>query len=496
MGKITGFIEYTRSLPILADVKARLKNWDEFHTHLPVNELKKQGARCMNCGIPFCHTGGIFEGATTGCPLHNLIPEWNDLIYRGQWEEAYKRLTLTNNFPEFTGRVCPAPCESSCVLGINEEPVMIKEIEVSIIDKAFEEGWLVPNPPAFRSDKKVAVIGSGPAGLACADELNRAGFNVTVFERDDRIGGLLMYGIPNMKLDKNLVERRIKLLNDEGIQFRTNVKVGEDITAEELKKDFDAIVLACGSTVPRDLPIAGRKSKDIHFAMEFLLKNTKSLLDSNFAEGDFIDVKDKNVIVIGGGDTGTDCVATSLRHGCKSLVQFEIMPKPSEKVYTHDNWLSKIRTFQMDYGQEEAKEVFGSDPREYCVLSKRFVTDKKGNLQGVETVEVEWKDGKLNEIAGTEKVWKAEKVFLAMGFVGVEKAKLFEDLGVEITSTGTITVNENKQTTVEKVFAAGDCERGQSLVVWAIADGRKAAKGVEEFLRLSHEQTQNFTKSV
>lgn len=482
MGKATGFIEFTRSQPILAKVENRLKNWDEFHSHLPAEDIKKQGARCMNCGVPFCHTGGIFDGATTGCPVNNLIPEWNDLVYRGQWFEAYQRLAFTNNFPEFTGRVCPAPCESSCVLGINEDPVMIKELEVSIIDKAFEEGWISANPPAVRNGKTVAIIGSGPAGLACADELNKLGFTVTVFERDDRIGGLLMYGIPNMKLEKRLVERRVQLLTDEGITFKVSTKVGEDITAEELKKDFDAIVLACGSTVPRDLPIEGRESEDVHFAMEFLSKNTKSLLDSNFADGDFIDVKDKNVIVIGGGDTGTDCVATSLRHGCKSLVQFEILSKPLERIHTHDNWLAKARTFQMDYGQEEAKEVFGNDPRTYSILTKHFITDKKGKLTGVKTIEVEWKDGKLNEIAGTEKVWKAEKAFLAMGFIGVEKSNLFTDLGVEITPRGTIAIKENKQTNVENIFAAGDCERGQSLVVWAIADGRKAAKGVADFL--------------
>jgi glutamate synthase (NADPH/NADH) small chain len=481
MGKATGFIEYSRSLPVLADPKNRLRNWDEFHAHLPADELKKQGARCMNCGIPFCHTGTILDGATTGCPLGNLIPEWNDLVYRGQWLEAYKRLALTNNFPEFTGRVCPAPCESSCVLGINEEPVMIKEIEVSIIDKAFDEGWIAPHPPEIRLGKKVAVIGSGPSGLACADELNKLGFDVTVFERDDRVGGLLMYGIPNMKLDKRLVERRVELLADEGIEFKTNVKVGENLTAEELKRDFEAIVLACGSPVPRDLPIEGRESKDIHLAMEFLHKNTKSLLDAGFADKEFIDVKGKNVIVIGGGDTGTDCVATSLRHGCQSITQFELLPKPVEKVHTHESWLAKARTFQVDYGQEEAKAVFGRDPREYCILSKRFVTDKEGNLQGVETVEVAWHDGQLAEISGTEKVWPAEKVFLAMGFIGAERAKLFTDLGVEMTPRGTIAVGENKQTNIENVFAAGDCERGQSLVVWAIADGRRAAKGVEEF---------------
>jgi glutamate synthase (NADPH) small chain len=487
MGKVTGFIEYTRSLPILNDAKTRINNWNEFHAPLPTEELKKQGARCMNCGIPFCHTGGIFDGAATGCPLHNLIPEWNDLVYRGQWFEAYKRLSLTNNFPEFTGRVCPAPCESSCVLGINEEPVMIKELEVSIIDRAFEEGWIKPSFPKFRSNKKVAVIGSGPAGLACADELNRCGHHVTVFERDDRIGGLLMYGIPNMKLEKRLVERRVKLLKDEGIEFKTSVNVGKDITAEDLQRDFDAIVLACGATKPRDLPIEGRELNGIHFAMDFLLRNTKSLLDSNFEDKNFINVENKNVIVIGGGDTGTDCVGSSLRQGCQSLLQLELMPKFAEKIHTHDHWLSKVRTFQVDYGQEEAKEIFGDDPREYCIMTKRFVGDKQGHVTGIETVEIEWKDGKIQEIKGSEKIRKVEAVFLAMGFIGAEKAQFLNDLGVEITQKHTIAVNENKQTNIENVFAAGDCERGQSLVVWAIADGRKAAQNVEKFLR----QTQN-----
>ena len=483
MGKTTGFIEFSRSLPILSDAKTRVQNWDEFHAHLPESELKKQGARCMNCGIPFCHTGATFEGASVGCPLNNLIPEWNDLVYRGQSREAYKRLALTNNFPEFTGRVCPAPCESSCVLGINEEPVMIKEIEVSIIDRAFEENWISPNPPKYRTGKKIAVIGSGPAGLASADELNKSGHNVTVFERDDRIGGLLMYGIPNMKLDKKIVDRRVNLLRDEGIEFRANTKVGEDISAEDLKQNFDAIVLACGAPQPRDLPIDGRNAKGIYFAMDFLHKNMKNLLDSNHADDEFINVENKNVIVIGGGDTGTDCIATSLRKNCKSVTQFEIMPRPFEKTYTHDSWLSRIRTFQIDYGQEEAREIFGNDPRKYCVLTKRFIADDSGNLKGVETVDVEWKDGKINEISGSEKIWQAENVFLAMGFIGAEKSKLFDDLGVAMTERQTIAVDENKQTSVEKVFAAGDCERGQSLVVWAIADGRRAAKSVNEFLR-------------
>jgi glutamate synthase (NADPH) small chain len=483
MGKTTGFIEYSRSLPILQSPKMRVANWDEFHAHLPESELKKQGARCMNCGIPFCHTGATFEGANVGCPLGNLIPEWNEFIYRGKWFEAYKSLASTNNFPEFTGRVCPAPCESSCVLGINEEPVMIKEIEVSIIDRAFEEGWISPNPPKYRTGKKVAVIGSGPAGLACADELNKFGHSVTVFERDDRIGGLLVYGIPNMKLDKNLVERRVNLLRDEGIEFQTSVKVGEDLTAEELKNDFDAIVLACGATEARDLKVEGRNLNGIHLAMEFLLKNTKSLLDSEHSDAQFIDVKDKNVIVIGGGDTGTDCIGTSLRHGCKSIMQFEIMPPFAEKIYTHESWLSRVRTFQIDYGQEEAKAIFGADPREYCILTKKFIGDESGNLTGLETVEVEWINGKLTEIEGTEKFWEADKIFLAMGFTGVEKVKLFEDLGVSLTPQGNIAINETKQTSAEKIFAAGDCERGQSLIVWAIADGRKAAQSVDNFLR-------------
>jgi glutamate synthase (NADPH/NADH) small chain len=483
MGKTTGFIEFSRSLPILREPKRRILNWDEFHSTLPESELKKQGARCMNCGIPFCHTGATLEGANVGCPLGNLIPEWNDLVYRGKWFEAYKSLASTNNFPEFTGRVCPAPCESSCVLGINEEPVMIKEIEVSIIDRAFEEGWIKPAPPKHRTGNEIAVIGSGPAGLACADELNKFGHHVTVFERDDRIGGLLMYGIPNMKLDKRLVERRVQMMRDEGIEFRTSVKVGEDVSAEELKRGFDVIVLACGATEPRDLPLEGRNLHGIHFAMEFLLNNTKSLLDSAHADSDFIDVRDKNVIVIGGGDTGTDCIATSIRHGCRSITQFEIMPQPAAKVYTHESWLARARHFQVDYGQEEAKAIFGADPREYCIMTKKFVGDKKGNLKGVETVEVQWQDGKLAEIEGTEKFWKAETVFLAMGFTGVEKVKLFEDLGVSLTPRGTISVDDNKLTSVPNIFAAGDCERGQSLVVWAIADGRKAASCVDKFLR-------------
>ena len=482
MGKKTGFMEFTRSLPILGDPKQRIANWDEFHAPFPVDELQKQGARCMNCGVPFCHVGTISEGWTTGCPLHNLIPEWNDLVYRGKWQEAYRLLSQTNNFPEFTGRVCPAPCESSCVLGINEEPVMIKEIEVSIVDRAFEEGWVAPRIPQMRSGKRVAVIGSGPAGLACADELNQHGHNVTVFERDDRIGGLLMYGIPNMKLDKSIVDRRVNLLAYEGIEFRTNMSVGHDVSADDLKRDFDAIVLCCGAPKPRNLQIEGRHLNGIYFAMEFLTQSTKRLLDPKSKPVSKIDVRDKNVIVIGGGDTGTDCVATSIRQGCKSLVQFEVMPKPADKTLNHDGWLSKIRTYQVDYGQDEAAALFGSDPREYSVLTKKFVGNEEGNLDGLETVEVLWENGGMREIESTQKFWPADVVFLAMGFVGGEDNTFFDKLGVTITDLNTIAVHENKQTGVENVFAAGDCERGQSLIVWAIADGRKAAAGVHKFL--------------
>lgn len=482
MGKPTGFLEFERTLPILATPQSRVGNWNEFHEHLPASELKKQGARCMNCGIPFCHAGQIVNGLTTGCPLGNLIPEWNDLVYRNQWQEAYRRLALTNNFPEFTGRVCPAPCESSCVLGINEPPVMIKEIEVSIIDRAFEEGWITPNPPKNRSNKRVAVIGSGPAGLACADELNKRGYSVTVFERADRIGGLLMYGIPNMKLAKRLVERRVKLLMDEGVEFKPNVNIGEDVTAEQLNADFDAVVLCIGATKPRDLPIDGREFGNVHFAMDFLTQNTKSLLDSNFADGNFINVKDKNVVVIGGGDTGTDCVGTSLRQGAKSVMQFELMPKFTERSFTPDWWLSPMRAFQIDYGQEEAIALQGDDPRNYNMLTKRFLGEN-GVVTGLETIEVRWDNNKFVEIENSAKLWQFDFVFLAMGFVSSEKNGLLEDFKLELSPRGTIPVNENLQTSNEKVFVAGDAMRGQSLVVWAIADGRNVAKSVDRFLQ-------------
>ena len=481
MGKTTGFLEYRRSLPVLRSVPQRIGDWSEFHSPLDQTDLREQAARCMDCGTPFCHVGESFNGVTKGCPLHNLIPEWNDLVFRDRFEEAYERLALTNNFPEFTGRVCPAPCESSCVLGINDDPVMIKEIEVAIVDRAFEEGWVESDTPVTRTGKTVAVIGSGPAGLACADELNKFGHSVTVYERDDRIGGLLMYGIPNMKLDKGIVERRVDLLRSAGIEFRALVTVGIDVSVEQLKADHDAVVICTGSPKPRDLNIAGRDADDIHFAMEFLTENTRYVLGSDQGERK-VEVAGKNVIVIGGGDTGTDCVATSLRLGCKSLTQFEIMPRFSDRVADHDHWLMRSRDFQVDYGHEESIEHLGQDPRAYSLLTKRFIADEDGKLTGVETVSVELKDGKPVEIAGSEKTWPAEIVLLAMGFTGIEKGKLLEDLGVEITDRNTIAIDDDKQTTVPGVFAAGDCERGQSLVVWAIADGRRAAASINEYL--------------
>jgi glutamate synthase (NADPH/NADH) small chain len=487
MGKVTGFMEFERVLPASRDPKERIANWREFHDHLPETTLREQGARCMDCGVPFCHTGKVLEGGASGCPINNLIPEWNDLVYRDQWREALARLHKTNNFPEFTGRVCPAPCEGSCVLGISEPAVTIKSIECAIVDKGFEEGWIVAEPPPARTGKKVAVVGSGPAGLACAAQLNRAGHTVTVFERDDRIGGLLMYGIPPMKLEKSIVDRRVKLLAEEGVEFVTNTEVGKSYPTKTLKKDFAAIVLCGGATRARDLPVEGRNLKGIHYAMEFLLKSCKSLLDSNFEDGRYISAKDKHVVVIGGGDTGTDCVGTSLRHRCKSLVQFEILPRPPDERATDNPWPQWPRIYKMDYGQEEAAALYGADPRAYRTVTKRFEKDKQGNVQRLHTVEIDWVRGEggrmtMKEVAGTEKVWPADLVLLAMGFLGPEKEGLLAELGVKLDERTNVVVDENKQTSVPGVFAAGDMARGQSLIVWAIQEGRVAARGVDKFL--------------
>ena len=487
MGKLTGFMEYGRVLPGSRDPRGRVADWQEFHDHLPEKTLQEQGARCMDCGVPFCHTGQMLPGGASGCPINNLIPEWNDLVYRGQWREALARLHKTNNFPEFTGRVCPAPCEGSCVLGISEPAVTIKSIECAIVDKGFAEGWIVAEPPATRSGKKVAVVGSGPAGLACAAQLNRAGHSVTVFERDDRIGGLLMYGIPPMKLEKAIVDRRVKLLSEEGITFVTSTFVGKNYPTERLRKQFDAVVLCGGATRARDLPVEGRTLGGIHYAMDFLLKSCKSLLDSNFEDGRYISAKDKHVVVIGGGDTGTDCVGTSMRHGCKSLVQFEILPRPPDDRASDNPWPQWPRIYRMDYGQEEAAARFGADPRTYRTVTKRFAGDKNNHVKELHTVEIEWvkgADGRLTtrEISGTEKVWPADLVLLAMGFLGPEKEGLLAELGVKLDERTNVIVGPDKQTTVPGVFAAGDMARGQSLIVWAIAEGRAAARGVDKFL--------------
>jgi glutamate synthase (NADPH) small chain len=490
MGKTTGFMEYGRVLPISRPAVERIADWNEFHAHLPDAALREQGARCMDCGVPFCHTGAMLPGGASGCPINNLIPEWNDLVFRGQWKEALARLHKTNNFPEFTGRVCPAPCEGSCVLGINEPAVTIKNIECSIIDRGFDEGWVEPEPPARRTGKKVAVVGSGPAGLACAAQLNQAGHAVTVFERDDRIGGLLMYGIPAMKLEKRIVDRRVKVMAAEGITFVTNTWIGKDYPTERLKAEFDSVVLCGGATKARDLPIEGRNLKGIHYAMDYLLLNTKSLLDSNHADGRFIDAKGKNVVVIGGGDTGTDCVGTAMRHRCKSLVQFEILARPPDARAVDNPWPQWPRIYQLDYGQEEAAAAFGADPRRYAVVTKRFVGDSAGNIKELHTVGIEWRreggrpDGRMTmvEIPGTEKTWPADLVFLAMGFLGPEKEGLLAELGVKLDDRGNVATDADKQTSVANIFAAGDMSRGQSLIVWAIAEGRAAARGVDKFL--------------
>jgi glutamate synthase (NADPH/NADH) small chain len=481
---------------------------------MPEADLKKQGARCMDCGIPFCHTGQLVSGMASGCPIHNLIPEWNDLVYRGLWKEALERLHKTNNFPEFTGRVCPAPCEGSCVLGINDPAVTIKNIEVSIIDRGWENGWVVPETPKKRTGKKVAVIGSGPAGISAAAQLNKAGHEVTVFERADRPGGLLMYGIPNMKLDKKeVVLRRLALLEKEGVKFVCNTEVGDVVArasrpcdadqpkagtherdaratknypAEKLLKEFDAVVLATGATKPRDLPIGGRNLKGIHFAMDFLTANTKAVLDQH-KNGSFIDATGKDIVVIGGGDTGTDCVGTSMRHGCTSLVQVEILPKPPLDRAKDNPWPEWPKTYKMDYGQEEAAAKFGADPRVYLTTATKFEGDAHGHVKAVHTVQVEWTKNDKGQfipknIPGTEKVLPAQLVLLAMGFLGPEQP-LLESLGLERDPRSNAKADFEKYTTnIKGVFAAGDCRRGQSLVVWAFNEGRGAARECDRFL--------------
>ena len=479
MGKPTGFIEFLRELPTDVAPSDRIRNWDEFHLHLPEENLRTQGARCMDCGIPFCHTGTVISGMASGCPINNLIPEWNDLIYRGLWKEALDRLHKTNNFPEFTGRVCPAPCEGSCVLGINNPPVTIKNIENAIADKGWEEGWIKAEPPTKRTGKKVAVIGSGPAGLCAAAQLNKTGHWVTVFERADRPGGLLMYGIPNMKLDKEkVVKRRLDILEEEGVKFVCNTEVGKDLPVENLLKEFDAVVLCTGATKPRDLPIEGRDLQGIHFAMDFLTANTKAILDNN---NSFITAEGKDVVIIGGGDTGTDCVGTSIRHGCNSLVQLEIMPQPPSERAADNPWPEWPKVYKMDYGQEEAAAKFGDDPRAYTTTATKFEGDENGKIKAVHTVQVQWEKNEKGQfipkhVPGTEKVLPAQLVLLAMGFLGPEQP-LLDNLGIERDQRSNVKAEYGKySTSIPGVFAAGDCRRGQSLIVWAFNEGRGAAR--------------------
>lgn len=489
MGKPTGFLEVERKTISEKEPLERIRNWNEFKIQPSDNHLQQQGSRCMDCGTPFCHTGHLVGGMASGCPINNLIPEWNDLVYRNRWKEALERLHKTNNFPEFTGRVCPAPCEGSCVLGIIEPPVTIKNIEASIIERGWDEGWITPQPPKKRTGKKIAVIGSGPSGLACADQLNQAGHSVTVFERADRIGGLLMYGIPNMKLDKvKVVQRRVRLMEKEGVVFNTGCEIGKDISATQLKMDFDAEVFCIGATRPRDLPIPGRELDGVHFAMDFLTENTKHLLDTSF-DGSLptIHAKDKDVVVIGGGDTGTDCVGTSIRHGCRSVTQLEILPRPPDERQADNPWPEWPKIYRMDYGQEEAKALQGEDPRQYLIMTERFIDDGNGNLTGLEIIEIEWgKDdqGRFVPIKkeDTRRTIPAQLVALAMGFLGPEQV-VAEQLGLE-TDPGTNLKAEHGsfETNVEGVFAAGDCRRGQSLVVWAINEGRGAAREVDRYL--------------
>ena len=457
MGKPTGFMEYKREDAPAFSVKERIKNYNEFHTPLSQEEQKKQGARCMECGVPFCQAGMVVGNMVSGCPLNNLIPEWNDLIFKGAWEQAYNRLKITSNFPEFTSRVCPALCEKACTCGANGDPVTVKANEYSIVENAYVQGYACAKPPKVRTGKKIAIIGSGPSGLAAADQLNLRGHSVTVFERSDRVGGLLMYGIPNMKLEKSVIDRKINIMKEEGVEFKTNVNVGKDVKASELLKNYDRVILACGASHPRDITVEGRDANGIYFAVDFLKSTTKSLLDNDLKDGTYISAKGKNVMVIGGGDTGNDCVGTSIRHGAKSVLQLEMMPKlPDER--TADNpWPQWPRVCKTDYGQEEAIEVFGHDPRVYQTTVKEFLKDKNGNVKGAILVklspEKDKKTGRMimTPVAGSEYKVDVELVLIAAGFLG-------------------------------RVFTAGDMHRGQSLVVWAIREGRDAAREVDESL--------------
>ncbi len=488
MGKATGFLEYDREVAQAIDPKERIKNFNEFHIPLSEEEQKRQGARCMECGVPFCQAGMDIKGMTSGCPLNNLIPEWNDLVYHGNWEQAYLRLHKTSNFPEFTCRVCPALCEKACTCGLNGEPVSTKENEMAIIEYAYAHGLADAKPPVTRTDKRIAVVGSGPSGLAVADQLNRRGHNVTVFERHDRIGGLLRYGIPNMKLEKSIIDRKLAVMEAEGVNFKTNCDIGKDVKGKELLKDYDAVVLTCGASNPRDISAPGRDAKGIYFAVDFLTSTTKALLDNGLKEGTYISAKDKDVIIIGGGDTGNDCVGTCIRHGCKSVTQLEMMPKSPDERSETNPWPQWPLVCKTDYGQEEAIAVFGHDPRIYTTTVKEFKKDKNGNLSSIVTVSLESKvDEKSGRrmmvpVEGTEKEVPAQLVLIAAGFLGSE-SYVVDTFGVEVNArTNVATAPGEFATSVDKVFTAGDMHTGQSLVVKAIRQGRDCAREVDTYL--------------
>lgn len=496
MGKPTGFLEYERKDQISVEPLERIKNFDEFHRSLPLEEQTIQGARCMACGVPFCQAGTMISGMVSGCPLHNLVPETNELVHIGNWEQAYIRLSKTHSFPEFTSRVCPALCEAACTCGLDSKPVATKDNEKAIIDYAFENGLVTEEAPKVRTGKKIAVIGSGPSGLAAAQLLNRRGHSVTVFERNDRAGGLLRYGIPNMKLDKRSIDRRIKLMEDAGVEFRYNVNVGKDITAEELTKEYDRIILCCGASNPRDINVEGRDAKGIYFAVDFLKEVSKKLMDNDYDAKAIIDAEDfsfnslkgKNVVVIGGGDTGNDCVGTSVRLGAKSVIQLEMMPAAPKERACSNPWPEWPRVLKTDYGQEEAIAVYGHDPRIFETTVTEFLKDKKGNLKAVKTVKLERKadpeTGRVSmvNVVGSEKELKADIVLIAAGFLGAEKY-VSDAFKVELNQrTNVATKSGSYLSSVENVFSAGDMHRGQSLVVWAIAEGRAVAKEVDESL--------------
>ena len=488
MGKATGFLDYDRKNARVEKPLDRIRHFREFRTPLPLEEQQKQGGRCMDCGVPFCQNGEMMAGMVSGCPLHNLVPETNDLVYTGNWKQAYERLAKTHCFPEFTSRVCPALCEAACTCNLHEQPVATKENERAIIEHAFAQRWVQPCPPRVRTGKTVAVVGSGPSGLAAALQLNRRGHSVTVFERKDRIGGLLRYGIPNMKLDKSVLDRRIRLMEEEGVVFKTGVDVGKDISGEELKKQFDRVILACGASNPRDINVPGRDSGNIYFAVDFLSAVTKSLLDSEFKDGNCPSVKGKHVLVIGGGDTGNDCVGTCIRLGAKSVTQLEMMPEPPAARLESNPWPEWPRVKKTDYGQEEAAAVFGQDPRVYQTTVTEFQKDKNGNVKKAVLVKLEpkkdEKTGRLNmvPIEGSQQTVDAQLVLIAAGFLG-SQSYVTDAFQVAVNPRTNVQTRDGEyETSVPGVFAAGDMHRGQSLVVWAIQEGRQAAKAVDRSL--------------